>query len=352
MTRKFPPSVGGMETLAASVWRSILTVRPDAVRISHGGTNRQLARWVPGCLARLTWLCLTGRAEYVLCGDALVNALCAPVLKVFRVPCATMIHGLDVTYGSRLYRALALPPLWRATVVIANSSATAQRAASAGLPSDRVAVLRLGIEPPPARPARPAARAALLQRLGLPADARLLLHLGRLVSRKGVAWFTASVIPQLDEDVHYLIAGQGPEQAAIQSAAETAGVAKRVHLLGLVPDEIREELMAAADIFVASNVPVPGDIEGFGLVAVEAATRDTVVVAADLDGLKDAVTDGQTGILLPPGDTSAWTSRLSDLLAEPEQLASLGKRFGATARDLYSEEAMGQALCALLGIGA
>ncbi|MBO0830934.1 MAG: glycosyltransferase family 4 protein [Actinobacteria bacterium] len=322
------------------------------MKISHGGSNRDLAWWVPGCLVRLTWLCLTGRAEHVLCGDALMNALCAPALKIFQVPSATMIHGLDITYGNRLYSAVVIPQLRRAAVVIANSTATSRRAVEFGVPENRLAVLRLGIEPPPAgRPGRQEARVALRRRFGLADDAVMLLTLGRLVPRKGVRWFTKSVLPQLDEDVQYLIAGQGPEEASITAAAKTAGVAKRVHLLGLVTDQLREELMAGADIFVASNIPVPGDIEGFGLVAVEAATRDTIVVAADLEGLKDAVIDGHTGILLPPGDARAWTSRLAGLLADRGKLASLGDQFGKKARDIYSEEAMGQALCALLGIG-
>ncbi|MBO0822407.1 MAG: glycosyltransferase family 4 protein [Actinobacteria bacterium] len=352
VTRKFPPSVGGMETLAAGVWRSVLAVRPDWLKISHGGSNRQLTWWVPVALARLTWLCLTRQAEYVLCGDALMNALCAPVAKIFRVPCATMIMGLDVTYESAIYRALVHGPLRQATRVIAISSATGDKARSFGVSADRIAVLRLGVEAPPAgRLDRPAAAAAIRDRLGLTTDAVILLTLGRLVRRKGVRWFTETVLGHLDPRVHYVVAGQGPEEPLILAAAESAGAASRLHLLGRVPDDVRDELMTGADAFLAPNIPVQGDMEGFGLVAVEAGMRGTLVLAADLEGLKDAVTSGQTGILLPPGDAPAWISKLTGLLADPQQLASLGSQFGAQTRELYSEQAMGRALCALLGLG-
>jgi phosphatidyl-myo-inositol dimannoside synthase len=349
VTRKFPPSVGGMETLAAGVWQSLRTVRPDAIKISHGGPNRQLAWWVPGCLVRLAWLCLTGQAGHVLCGDALMNAVCAPVLRIFGVPRSTVVHGLDITHDNRLYRALVYPPLRRTTQVIANSAATADKAREAGVPGDRIAVLRLGVELPPATlPARPAAAAAIRGRLSLADDDVVLLTLGRLVRRKGVRWFTAAVLAELEPHVHYVVAGHGPEETPIRAAAESAGVAGRLHLLGTVTDEERDELMTGADLFVAPNIPVADDMEGFGLVTVEAAMRGTLVVAADLEGIKDAVVNGQTGILLPPGDVTAWVSRLTDLLADRGKLADIGDRFGADTRKLYSQEAMGQGLSALI----
>ncbi|HEY2690338.1 MAG TPA: glycosyltransferase family 4 protein [Streptosporangiaceae bacterium] len=352
MTRKFPPSVGGMETLAAGVWRSVWSVRPDAKKISHGGSNRALSWWVPACLARLTWLSLRGQAEYVLCGDALMNALCAPLLKAFRIPQATMIMGLDVTYENRLYRALVHPALRAAARVIAISSATADKAREVGVPSDRIVVLRLGVSrPPTGLAARPDARAAIRRRLALADEQLVVLTLGRLVRRKGARWFTECVLPRLDEHIHYVLAGQGPEEQLIRATADTVGVSKRLHLLGQVDDDAREELLAGADVFLAPNIPVPGDMEGFGLVTVEAAMRGTPVVAAGLEGIKDAVVNGRTGILLPPGDAAAWVSELSDLLAAPANLPALGDSFQANAEELYSEEGMGRALCAQLGLG-
>lgn len=349
VTRKFPPSVGGMETLAAGVWRSVRSVRPDSVKISHGGANRDLIWWVPACVARLTWLSLRRKVEYVLCGDALMYALCAPVLRVFRIPQATMIHGLDVAYESKFYRALVHPPLRSASRVIAVSAATADRTREFGVPADRIMVLRLGVQRPPAGlVGRPEARAAIRRRLSLAGDEVVLLTLGRLIRRKGVRWFTEFVLAELGEHIHYAVAGQGPEEKLIRAAADAAGVSKRLHLLGRVADDVREELLTGADVFLQPNIPVPGDMEGFGLVTVEAAMRGTPVVAADLEGIQDAVVNGRTGILLPPGDVAAWVSGLTSLLDAPQDLPALGARFRAGAEELYSEEGMGRALCAQL----
>ena len=352
VTRKFPPSVGGMETLSAGVWRSLLAARPDAVKISYGGANRGLIWWVPACLARLAWLCLRRRAEYVLCGDALMNALCAPVLKVAGVPRPALIHGLDVTYQNALYRALVYPPLRSAPRVIAVSAATADKARAAGVPAGRIAVLRLGVERPPAGLAsRPEARAAIRRRLSLADDQIVLVSLGRLVRRKGVRWFTESVLPRLPGNVHYVVAGDGPEERPIRAAAAAAGVSARLHMLGRVAGDVREELLAGADLFLQPNIPVPGDMEGFGLVTVEAAMRGTPVVAAGLEGIKDAVVDSRTGILLPPADAETWVRELTSLLSAPLDLVPLGERFRTDAQELFSEEGMGRALCAQLPAG-
>jgi glycosyltransferase involved in cell wall biosynthesis len=331
-TRKFPPSVGGMETLAAGVWRSLLRARPQSVLIAHGGANSRLPLWLPAAVARLLWLVARRRVSFVLTGDALAFAIVSPLLRLLRVPHATMVMGLDVTYTNPVYRAVVLPQLRRASAVLAISSATAQSCFDVGVPPARVSVIRLGVEVPVPAP-RPDLRAAL----DLPADARVLLTLGRLVPRKGALWFAREVLPLLDPSVHYVLAGDGPDREAL------AAVGGNVRLLGRVSDELRETVMRGADVFVQPNIAVPGDMEGFGLVTIEAALRGTPVVAADLEGLKDAVVDGETGILLPSGDAARWASTLTALLADPE-LPALGERFRVAATELYGETAMGDAL--------
>ncbi len=353
VTRKFPPSVGGMETLAAGVWRSLSADRADSVLISHGGPNRDLVWWLPVSAVRLLVLLVRGGAGTVLTGDALTYVVMAPVARLARRPCATMVMGLDVTYPNPLYRAVVRPLLRRAPLVIAISRETAERAREVGVAAGRIAVVRLGVAPPPAGPGRPAPGAggdgAHPDLPGVPARAVVLLTLGRLVRRKGVRWFAGEVLPHLPPEVHYAVAGEGPERHAIEEAAAEAGVAGRVHLLGRVDDEARERLLRRADLFVQPNIPVAGDMEGFGLVTVEAALRATPVVAADLEGIRDAVVDGQTGYLLPAGDAAAWIGRLGGLVGDRAGLAAVGRSFAVRAAELFDEQQMGRALAELLG---
>jgi phosphatidylinositol alpha-1,6-mannosyltransferase len=340
-----------METLAAGVWRSIERARPDAVLIAHGGANRALVWWFPLTIARLVRLIVRRQVEVVIAGDALTYAVITPVLRLARIHHAAMIMGLDVTYQNRAYRAVVHSLLRRASKVIAISAATAERAREFGVPASRVTVLRLGVPTEDVSlDDRRRARTAVQAKLGLANDSVVLLTLGRLVRRKGVRWFVASVLPKLPDTTHYAVAGNGPEAEAIRDAAASAGVADRVHLMGRVEDSDRENLLRGADLFVQPNIAVPGDMEGFGLVTIEAAMRGTPVVAADLEGIKDAVVNGRTGVLLTPEDAGEWASKVTELLGDLTRLATLGAEYRAEAESLYGEQTMGRALCDVLGL--
>ena len=353
VTRKFPPSVGGMETLAAGVWRVVSAEWPDAALVANGGSNRRLPWWVPLAAARTTWLVASGRAQFVLVGDALLYALLAPLLRLLRVPHATLVMGLDVTYDNRLYRAVVHTLLRRAPSVIAISEATASAARDFGVPAARTHVVRLGVPAPRVTvEERASQRAELGAVAGAPADAVLLATLGRLVRRKGARWFVAQVLGQLDDSVHYVIAGSGPEEDAVVEAARAAGLGSRVHLLGAVDEDLRETVLQGADIFVQPNIRVPGDMEGFGLVTIEAALRGTPVVAAALEGILDAVVDGSTGALVTAEDAQAWAERLGSLASDRSALVALGQTFRANADARYGEQAMREELVAILGLAA
>jgi glycosyltransferase involved in cell wall biosynthesis len=242
------------------------------------------------------------------------------------------------------------PVIRRTPTVIAISAATSRVAEDFGVPTDRLHVVRLGI-PQPSSIQRMEAAPAVRAMIGAEPSATTILTLGRLVRRKGVRWFVDEVLPRLPATVHYVVAGSGPEFDAVHRSAASHGLEDRVHLLGQVDDATRDLLLAGADVFVQPNIPIPGDMEGFGLVTIEAALRGTPVVAADLEGIKDAVIDGRTGMLLPPGDADAWALRVRELVGDRARLEAMGMRFQQTASDLYSEAAMGDQLAAILGLG-
>lgn len=345
VTRKFPPSVGGMETLAAHLWTALRHGDDTAVLIAHGGSVPATVLWLPSAVAKLLVLIARGRVGTVLCGDVALYAVLGPLLRLTRTPHAVMAMGLDVTYDSALYRRVALPGLRQAPAVLAISEATAEAVRDAGAAADRVSVVRLGIPAPEvAEGSKQAARRELEAQLGLEPGQAIVVTVGRLVARKGAAWFAGQVLALLGPEVHLVVAGDGPERDAVDSAAREAGVADRVHQLGKVSDEQREVLMRGADLFVAPNVEVPGDMEGFGLVAIEAAMRGTVVVASELEGLRDAVSDGRTGYLLPSGEPHVWAETISALLSDRHELVVTADRFRSESVQRNSLEVMHQQL--------
>lgn len=348
VTRKFPPSVGGMETLARDVWR-VLDERSDARLIAHGGSNRAMPLWLASAVVRATVGLLRHRYDRLITGDAVMFMVLRPVARLARVPAETLVMGLDLTWRRRAYQWALRRWLPRADRVVAISAATAAVARSLGVPDERVKAVPLGVDAPDVdRPARAAARQTLLAELGLDAEQPVIVTLGRLVPRKGARWFVTSVLPQLAGRPSLVIGGDGPERESIAAAAAAAGVGERVVLLGRVDDARREVLLSGGAVFVQPNVRVPGDMEGFGLVTIEAALRGVPVVAADLEGLADAVDQGVTGWLLPSGDAGAWVATLDRLLADPAALATAGERCQAAAQQRFSRDAFATRLLAAL----
>ena len=121
-------------------------------------------------------------------------------------------------------------------------------------------------------------------------------------------------------------------------------MADRTHLLGAVSDAEREDLLRGADLFIQANVRVPGDMEGFGLVTIEAAVRGTPVLASGIEGIRDAVIDGETGTLLPTQDPDRWIEATSAAVADADGRAEWGRRAREAASAVYSEAAMGREL--------
>ena len=345
VTRKFPPSVGGMETLAANIWAELQGGVPGSLLVAHGGRNRALIRWLPVAWWQTLWTVVTRRCDVVVTGDALMLVLLWPVCALLRVPTITLVMGLDLTWPNRYYHALLHLVVPRSGHVLAISEATAQAARKLGVRPARLSVIPLGIEAPDlASVDRMEACNRVRELLRLPDDTVILLTLGRLVERKGVRWFVAEVLPALPSNVHYAVAGSGPEQSRIEEVATAVGVRGRVHLLGAVNDAERELLLGGADLFVQPNVPVEGDVEGFGLVVVEAAMRGTPVVASALEGIEDAVVADETGVLCSPADEAEWRATVVHMIADPVALAAMGKRFQARALEHFGRERMAAAL--------
>lgn len=350
VTRKFPPAVGGMETLAAETWRALEEER-DTRLLAHRGTNRTLWRWLPGAALTTRRTVRRGDVDCLLLGDTLTASLLVPVLgRDPRPRIVSMAMGLDLTFNGWGYQLLARRGLRACDRVLAISESTASLAVGLGVAPEKVEVVRLGVHAPEVSLyERVAARQALDQltrgrTIGVP----LLGTLGRLVARKGHEWFLRSVLPNLEE-AHYVVAGSGPEFTSIHHAAAAAGVTDRVHLLGAVDDDEREIVLRGVDVFVQPNIQVEGDVEGFGLVAIEAAMRGTPVVAARLEGLADAVEHERTGLLVAPADADAWLLALRELLTADEALRDLGHDWSIEARSRYNPEQFGASIRGAVG---
>ena len=211
-----------------------------------------------------------------------------------RKPYVVTLHGTDVEVARRLPR-LAQAVLRRAQVVISVSSALAEEARSLG--AREVRVIPNGVEIPP--------------EAGEEVEPPEVLFVGRLSPEKGILELVEAA-----DGMPLVVAGDGPLRDRVPQA------------LGFVPRPELDRLYARAAV-----VAVPSRREGFGLAAAEAAAWGKPVVAGDTGGLRDVVSDGETGVLVPPGDAGALRAALERLLGDRE----LRRRLGAAARERVRE---------------
>jgi glycosyltransferase involved in cell wall biosynthesis len=156
----------------------------------------------------------------------------------------------------------------------------------------------------------------------------VLFTLGRLVKRKGVAWFVDHVMPRLSDNYLYLVAGDGPEFERIRDIVSKRKIENQVLLLGRVSDDTCKLLLNASDIFIMPNKTVANDMEGFGIVIIEAGSCGLPVVASNLQGIKDAVIHEKTGYLVDEGDADGFVDRIQSMnLAREDIRRSVTARF-------------------------
>jgi glycosyltransferase involved in cell wall biosynthesis len=157
--------------------------------------------------------------------------------------------------------------------------------------------------------------------LGIEEDDRLILFLGRINRDKGVGELIDAGRRLLRDFSDVKIAFVGPDEENLMLSMESAfgnQMGTRVICPGLT--RTPEKWLNAADVLV-----LPSHREGFGVVALEAAACEIPVVSTRIHGLTDAIVDGVTGILVPPGNVDALHEALSALLAQPELRARLGR---------------------------
>lgn len=159
---------------------------------------------------------------------------------------------------------------------------------------------------------------------------KVMVTLSRLVPRKGIDT-TLEALPAIARavpDVIYLVAGSGPDRARLTSLAERLGVMPWVRFLGMVPDAEVPPLLHMADLFVMPAREERPDVEGFGLVFLEANACGTAVIGSTSGGIADAVLDGETGLLVPPGAPGPLADAAIRLLND----ADLRRKLGETGR--------------------
>lgn len=175
------------------------------------------------------------------------------------------------------------------------------------------------------------------RRFGIPAEALVLGTVANLFERKGyeVMIEALPMIMKTSPAVHYLIVGSGDVayEARLKAMVEILGVESRVHFAGFQVSVY--PCLAAMDLYVH-----PALMEGFGIAVLEAMAMHKPVVATTTGGLPEIVQEGETGMLVPPGDADALAKAVSSLLQDPARCRQLGEAGRARVAAHFTVEAM------------
>jgi glycosyltransferase involved in cell wall biosynthesis len=258
-----------------------------------------------------------------------------PLAERLSIPLVTTFHGFDATTTPRALlgsgkvswvnylmhrRALAA----RGSLFICVSSFIRERVLSLGFPEEHTLVHHIGVDTERFRPAR------------RPSDEPVILHVARLVEKKGTAYLIDAFarVAECHRDARIVIVGAGPLRATLEARVAGAGLSNRVQFLGARPHAEVVQWLARAQVLVLPSVTAAsGDAEGLGMVLLEAAACGLPVVGTRHGGIVDAVLDEESGFLVPERDVETLAARIDSLLGD----AGLRARMGGCARALAVE---------------
>jgi phosphatidylinositol alpha-1,6-mannosyltransferase len=269
------------------------------------------------------------KIDRIHCGQVLSAGFVGYICHlIFRTPYFPYVHGADFLE----FKLKSLPKillnliLKNAALIIANSNFTKNALVEFGISKDKIAVINPPVD---YRLFERGSNAEKLKdKYGLKGK-RILLTVGRLVERKGHDYVIKALPRVIQEipEIHYIIAGIGPHKLELEMLAEKLKVKNYITFAGFIPHEELPSYYALCDIFIMSSreIKEKGDVEGFGIVYLEANSAKKPVIAGKSGGISDAVEDGVNGILVNPIDEGDIANAIIKLMRDDVMRRRLGE---------------------------
>jgi phosphatidyl-myo-inositol dimannoside synthase len=286
-----------------------------------------------------SWHIFRERPAIIHAGDLYPPGLIAFALKrLLGLPYVIYCHGEEITQTDRYrYQPRVRDGIYKyADAVIANSEFARAKLIRIGVQQDRIHKITPGVDSERFRPMPPRKD---LQRLYRIEGKTVLLTVARLFPRKGhrlVLQALAKIACQFP-NVHYLIAGTGPDEQQLRRLAHEAGLDEHITFTGFVGQEKLPDIYNLCDVMVMPNREEDnGDVEGFGMVFLEANATGKPVIGGRSGGAVEAIAEGITGFLVNPNDAGELAVCLQRLLLDPSLRDGLGSAGLQRARSEFS----------------
>jgi len=365
VTWNYPPRRGGIENLIGNLCRElrkkhsvkVVTTCSAASNLSEADVFRAPLPGLFSFALYVLWrgtilLARNDRITVVFGGSVLATPLVLVLARLFGRRAVVQAHGLDIIYRGFLYRQLCVRWLKYCDYIVANSGYTAELAQARGILHERLVIIPPGVDVDHFTGSVDVN--AIRQSLGV-AERKIILFVGRLAKRKGVKEFIESSLTRILREVPevcFLVVGGAPTDSLVHSensvseikaAITKASITEHVRLLGPLSDDDVIKLYQISDVVVLPGLDLQEDVEGFGIVALEAASAGKPVVATRVGGIPDAVQDGNSGVLVEPGDYAGLSRAIIGLLGDGSWRAALGEYGRNRVREQFSWPAISRA---------
>ncbi|MBU0731467.1 glycosyltransferase family 4 protein [Patescibacteria group bacterium] len=335
ITTDFPPTIGGV----ANYYKNIVDHLPsEKISVMTNDKNKLLTslpiwpKWLPSFWN--IWSTIRKeKIEMLLVGQILPLGTVAWLLhKITKTPYIVMTHAMDVTFPQKYPRKkwLMKKILARADKVTTVSRFTEQQLKTLMTGSDRAKIEV--IYPCPnlrIRDYNEQLCAGISAKYVKP-DTKIILSVGRIVERKGFDAMIEALAKMNKEypNFNYLLVGEGEYKKKLQKMLTMPAyeaISNKIKFVGKVPDNELACYFKLCDVFaMPSRRLSTEDVEGFGIVYLEANLFGKPVIGGDSGGIRDAVKDGQTGFLVDPTDTNMIAEATLKLLTDPERAQKIG----------------------------
>ncbi len=295
---------------------------------------------VPLYLVNLIRLLKRGRFDLVHCHLIAANLMAKPLAALCRVPVLFNHDQCNDVFRYREIWRLWLDRLanrWTDQIIAVSQSTRNFLLAKEKIPPEKVALIYNAVDLERYFPGSPELRRECRRKLGWPEQARVVLGVGRLRSQKNFTGFleVAASLSQRLPEVCFVIAGDGPDRASLEDLASRLGLANRVQFLGFVAH--------MRGLYLASDVLFfPSHFEGTPMAVLEAMASGLPIVASQIDGTAEILTDGLDAFLVPTEQNQIFGQRLETLLQDRPLAQRLAQRALETVRQRFGAPVMAQ----------
>jgi phosphatidyl-myo-inositol dimannoside synthase len=350
IAENWPPRMGGIENYLTNVAKSLapisLTViapeSPEKVSDTSFPNVSVIRRrffwsflkpaWLPLYLS-LKNLVKRDRPDVVFCGKALFEGLPALWLKKkFGIPYVIFTYAMEIEVWAQTEQKKLETVLQNADRVVYINEITKKSLLRFGVTEKQLVKIWPGVDDRCFDEVGADVQASVLKKYGITQP--YIFTLSRLIPRKGTD-LLIEAMRQGSVKAQLVVAGGGPEREKLERQTKELGIADKVRFLGVVPDEDLPALFSGATLFALTPRNDAKDMEGFGIVYMEAAARGVPAIGTLVGGVPEAVLHNQTGLLVQPDNPGAIAEVIELLFKDEAKRTQLGETAKKRAYDEF-----------------